>query len=113
MYKVQDAYRGTSTSPASRGSLDGRQCWVASTAHPAASKAPGGVHCVLSGVHWALGGGGCVLGGAHLAEVPQLHDLDVVGTELDDALLVFDGDQLPHRLAVLARDHLVDTMSYV
>lgn len=46
------------------------------------------------------------LGRAHLAEVAQLHDLDVVGAELHDSLLVLDGDQLPHSLAVLARDDL-------
>lgn len=46
------------------------------------------------------------LSGAHLAQMTQLHDLDVIRSELHDALLVFYGDQLPNGVAVLSRDHL-------
>lgn len=55
----------------------------------------------------------CALSGRHFAEVPQLHDLDVVRAELDQPLLVLYGDQLPHRLAVLARYHLDQRIVYV
>lgn len=46
------------------------------------------------------------LGSAHLAEMSQLHDLDVIRTELHYTFLILYRDQLTHSLAIFARDHL-------
>lgn len=46
------------------------------------------------------------LGSAHLAEMSQLHDLDVIRTELHYPFLILYRDQLTHSLTIFARDHL-------
>lgn len=43
---------------------------------------------------------------AHLAEVPQLHNLDIVSAEFDDTLLIFYRYKLSYGFAVFTCDDL-------